>query len=364
MRIQSFASLFATLVALTACSQAEPAAEPVPRVVETLEVSSGSAFTSRTFIGELRATDRADISFEVGGVITELPFDLGDRFERGDVLGRVDRTTAQLALDAALAELRSAEAQLADTRLDYERLDGLDGTGAVSKSAVDGARARFESAEAQVAAIAAQVSTARERLGDTRLVAPFDGEIADRLAEPSQVVQPGQAVYRITGSDAGAEVVMSVPERLLYLFEIDLESDIILKPSDLVARARVSEIGQSANQSGLYPVTLAVIDGPRERLRPGLRVEVAQLVREEDAIMTVPLSVLLAGEREQAYLLVVDPQTRRLERRAVEIGSVDQAGVVILSGIRPGERVVTKGVGLLKDGELVTPSGLGVARYN
>ena len=364
MRYQRSASLIAIAITLVACAPDEPPVEPAARIVETLEVSSGSAVASRTFIGELRAADRADLSFEVGGIITQLPFDLGDRFDRGDVLGRVDRTTAQLALDAALAERRAAEAQLADARLDFERLDGLDGTGAVSKSAVDGARTRLESAEAQVAAIAAQVSTARERLADTRLIAPFDGEVAERLVEPSQVVQPGQAVYRITGRDAGVEVIMSVPERLLSLFEIGLQSDIVLKPSNLIAQARVSEIGQSANQSGLYPVTLAVIDGPQDRLRPGLRVEVAQYVREQDAVVTAPLSALLAGHQKQGYLFVVDPQTSRVEQRAVDIGSVDQAGVVILSGVQPGERIVTKGVALLKDGERVTPAGVGVARYN
>ena len=335
---------------------------PSPRVVETITLSEDSTQGERLFIGEIQAADRADLSFETGGMVTHLDVELGDIFVAGQTLGLVDDQTMQLDLQAREAELRDAQARLSEAQLDYDRRASLDGTGAVSRSAIDAATARRDSAQAAVAALRAQVARAKEMLADTRLIAPYDGKVAERMIEPSQVVQPGQPVLRITGIDSGFEAVIHMPERFLDSTALGRETTVVLKPSNQIVPAVVSEVGASANGSGLFPITLTITDNAHERLRAGVRVEVSKPVSTSEGIL-VPLSAVRAGPEGQSFLMVYTDEGV-VEQRAVQLGAVDGAGARILQGAYPGDTIVTKGVGLLKNGETVQPARLGVTRFN
>ena len=350
------------LLLLSACAEPEETKIPRPRVVETIVLGIEESSSRRLFIGELQAVERTDLSFEVPGVISQLSVDLGDNFAEGQVLGRLDDRIFTLELEAVEARLRDAEARLIEAQLDFDRFSSLDGTGAVSRSAVDASKARLDVTIASVDALIAQVSRARELLDDTKLVAPYTGAVAERLAEPSQFVQPGQPIFRITGTEAGYEAVIRVPERLLANFTLGLSAKLKIKPSNLEAQGEVVEVGRSANASGLYPVTIAISEGPEERLKPGVRVEVALAVGESDQL-TVPASALGAGEDGSAFVMTYD-ETGRVFQQAVSLGEITRDGTEILSGLRPGDIIVKRGIGLLKDGESVDPIGATVARFN
>lgn len=359
-----YVALAVMAIVMAACSGSTEPKVPRPRVVETFTISEGSADITRTFIGELRAAGRAELSFEIGGVVTELNVDLGNDFSRGQVLGRLEARSVELDLEARAAELRNAKANLVEAKLHHKRHANLAGTGAVSEAAIDAASARLKSAEAMVAALHAQVNRAKETVRDTWLIAPFNGQIAARLAEPSQVVQAGQPIFRVTSAEAGMEAVVQVPERLLDSFRLGQRTELVLKPSNLEAAAIVSELGRSANGSGLFPVTLSIEEGPEARLKPGVRIEVTKAVGVDAATIRVPPPAVLAGQGGAAFVMLIDSETSQLIQREIEVGPVRGNRVAVLSGLEPGDMIVAKGVGLLKEGELVAPSEIGVARFN
>ena len=349
-------------VSIAACGVTADTESPRPRVVETITVVDAQSTVRRVFVGELRASDRTDLSFEVPGVIAALIVELGDEFQKGDLLGYLDARTFQLELETIQAQLRNAEAVLAEAELDYKRFSSLEGTGAVSKSAIDSASARLESAQAAVDALKAQVSRAREVLADTKLIAPYNGIVAERAGEPSQVVQPGQPVLRVTGEDAGFEAIIRVPESLLAKFELGLSTQLMLKPSNLEAQGNIIEVGRSANASGLYPVTIAIEEGPADRLKAGVRVEVA-MASQSDEEMRVPVSAIGAGANGASFVMAYDADGT-ISQKPIEIGDITDAGAVVLSGLTPGDVIVSKGVGLLKDGEIVEQANAQIARFN
>lgn len=355
--------LATTLLLLSGCSEPTPPTELSPRTVETIEVSLNAGRSAPVYSGTLRAKQRSDLSFLRSGQIVEMTKELGERFKRGEELARIDSTELSLAVDELSANLLGAQADLADAQRNHDRLVAMQGTGAVSQSDIDTARARLDSAKARVTSIDASIGQARKRLVETVLVAPYEGQVVERLVEPSQTAAAGQPVYRVIGDDGGLEAVVNLPVAALELFVEGHQTDLVVRPSELVHRATVTEVGNAAGLSGLYPVTLALADSTG--LRPGLRVEVPG--RSDEVARTapsIPLTAYISAPRGGADVFIVDPTTGRLSMRKVELGAITDDGIEVLSGLEVGERIVSRGLPSLRDGEIVAPLGVGVQQFN
>lgn len=349
---------------LTACSGNAAPEAPGPRTVFVEQVGPADRSGVR-YSGAVRAADRSELAFEVGGQIAAVFVELGDRFARGDLLAELDASTLRLELAGRRADLADAESVLVDARLDYERRVRLAGTGAVSQSAIDHARSRFDSAKAQVSALNAAVSQAEETLADASLRAPFDGEVTARLAEPSEVIPSGNAVLSVIGIDSRLEAVIRVPGSVRRVLEPGAVARVNARNKDIAVQGRVTEIGAQAGTAGLFPVTLA-IDGAPGWLRPGESVEARFDQSPDTRALIIPLTAFVPAGDGAATVYVVDPDASYAVARArqVELGALRDDGVEVLDGLRPGEPVVVTGVELLTDGQAVRVAGIGLAQYN
>ncbi|HIG23798.1 MAG TPA: efflux RND transporter periplasmic adaptor subunit [Henriciella marina] len=364
MALKKFYLGFAAMLALLpGCSEPAPPTELPPRPVETVEVQSSANRSRPVYSGTLRAKQRSDLSFLRTGQVVEMTKQLGESFTADEKLARIDNTELSFFVEELSANLLGAEAELADAQRNHDRLLAMKGTGAVSQSDIDAAGARLESAEARVTSIEASVGQARRRLTETVLVAPYNGQVVERLVEPSQTAAAGQPVYRVIGDEGGLEAVVNLPVAALELFAEGQETDLIVRPSGRVRRATVTEVGNAAGLSGLYPVTLALADA--SGLRPGLRVEVPG--RSDEAagnVFAIPSTAYIAvpGGRTQVY--IVDPTTGRISTRYVDLGAITDEGIEVFSGLEVGERIVARGLPSLRDGEIVVPLGVGVQQFN
>lgn len=352
------------VAALAACSGSAAPQTPAPRTVFVEHVGPADRSGIR-YSGAVRAADRSELAFEAGGQIAAVFVELGDRFARGDLLAKLDASTLRLELAGRRADLANAESVLVDARLDYERRVRLAGTGAVSQSAIDQARSRFDGATAQVSALDAAVSQAEETLADASLRAPFDGQVTARLAEPSEVIPSGKAVLSVIGTDSRLEAVIRVPGAVRRVLETGAVARVNARSKDLAVGGRVTEIGAQASTAGLFPVTLA-IDGAPGWLRPGESVE-ARFDQDPDSrALVIPLTAFVPADDGAATVYVVDAAASHSVARArrVTLGALRDDGVEVLDGLRIGEPVVITGVELLNDGQAVRVAGIGLAQYN
>lgn len=315
------------------------------------------------YAGTLRAKQRSDLSFLRPGQVIEVTRELGEPFLRGDTLARLDSTELSLAVDDLAATLVGAQADLSEAQRNHDRLMAMAGTGAVSQSDIDGAVARLATADARVASLEALIGQAQQRLSETILTAPYDGQIVERLIEPSQTAAAGQPVYRVIGDDGGLEAVVSLPVGALDLFVQGHQTELVVRPSGEARRATVSEVGNAAGLSGLYPVTLALADS--RGLRPGLRVEVpGQIDIGVGSAPSIPLTAYLASSGDRGIVFGVDPATGQVSMRPVQLGAITDDGIQVLSGIEMGDLIIARGLPSLRDGEIVAPLGVGVRRFN
>ena len=360
-------ALFALASAQLACSGSDQAIpEPTARPVTVMEITAPTNQVVRVFNGTLRARERAELIFEVAGTVAQLNVDLGDSFRRGDVLARLDDQLIQLDLARREADVNAARASLVEAELDHARRAELLARKAVSRADFDAATARLDRARAHVELSVAAVASAQRRLRDTRMIAPYDGEVAARYIEPSQSIRSGEPVLSVSGSDAGLEAMFSVPERLRSALSPRMRIDIQVKSRGTVFPATVSQIGSRVNAAGLYGVTAAVQATP-VWLSPGMIVDVVVMSDAGADHWLVPHTALLStGIAASDAVYLVDAATDTLRLTPVKVQRLIGDGVVISDGLASGDILVTRGVDFLRDEQAVYPTGLsnGIARYN
>ncbi|MCR9194434.1 MAG: efflux RND transporter periplasmic adaptor subunit [Hyphomonas sp.] len=346
---------------------AEPAPEPHLRPVQWAEATVHSGTAERAVTGSVRTAERARIGFEVGGRVSEVLLNIGDVFEPGQVLARLDPHLLEIALEERQAALVEAEAWLVEAQQQYDRQRTLFDRNIVADAALERAEAALKSTQSRHRMVLSGIESAQDRLDDTTLTAPYGGSIAARLIEPSQVVAAGEPVFEILSEGAGFEIVTAVPETLLSRLDIGSQHRaILLHGSNFTVQATVTEIGARANAATGFPVTLSV-DSDAETIRAGMTAEVILTLRgrvTDPGILEVPLNAVFAGDGDERAVFVHDFDSSTVRYRAIDVAGTEDEMALVSGGLAEGEIVVTRGVAFLRDGDAVALLNVGVARYD
>jgi RND family efflux transporter MFP subunit len=331
---------------LTGCQEAAPPSQEteVSRPVAMLEVTGSDVASGLRFPGRVQAVQRAELAFNVPGQIVAFPAQEGETLGAGDLIASLDPAAFQARLSAARAEFDAA-------RTDYERVRKIwEQSQAVAKAEVDQKRTAMEVARSAYAA-------AKQDAEDTRLTAPFDGLIARRYAENFQNVQAKEPVVSLQNVDE-LEIVIHVPERVMRS-----------EPRRVAAFARFDDIpgrrfpvtlksysAEADPQTQTYAVVLGLTRPQDVTILPGMSAEVLPEAAAADAgpgAIIVPLAAVTSAPDGTPRVWVVDPETDRVVSRTVAVGNILGSDVTVLEGLQVGERIVTAGLGRLREGMLV-----------
>jgi RND family efflux transporter MFP subunit len=335
------------------CAKHEAPVETV-RPVQLVQVTLGTGGEASVFAGEVKPRHEADLGFRIGGKVIARYVDVGTKVKRGQVLARLDPADVGLQTEAAKAQLAAAETEYQFAKAEFERYQTLLDQKFISASALDAKRnalnatsARYEQAKAQLAVSANQASYAA-------LAADQDGVITAVNAEVGQVVTPGQVIFHLAREDE-REVSIAVPENRIDELRAAREMGVVLwaNPSRIYP-ARVREIAPAVDTATrTFAVRVAII-APDASLQWGMTANVLLRGEGKEGAALLPLTALHQRDGSPA-VWIYDPATQKVALRSVEIGPYREDGVVIKSGLRGGELVVTAGVHKLTEGQTVRP---------
>ena len=349
------------LATVVGCEPAPLEEQEIVRPVRYTEVVSQGASEARTYSGATRAEVETDLSFRVGGTLTQRPVDVGDEVSRGDLVAALDSTDFQVRLDEARAGLARAEAERRNAEANYDRTRDLYESQNASRTQLDSARAMAESAEAQYRAAAQQVEAARLQLSYSRLTAPQSCTVAEAFVEINQNVSPGQPVVQLNCGGC-AEVVVSVSDTDISRVDRGMEvtATVTALPGSAIPGV-VSEVGIATGaRSTTYPVTITLTERCEE-VRSGMAVDVRfEFPTAAAGDKPVVPYVAVGEDRDGHYVFVIEPDASGVlhaNRRAVVVGSATHSGIVIVDGLEPGELIATAGVRRLTPGQEVTLLG-------
>ena len=344
---------------LGACGERDAEVEERLRPVRYVTVSDDNVFRDRSFSGLSKSSLESRLSFKVSGTVTSLPVQIGQRLSAGDLIAEVDAASYRLQEQQAEAALVEAEANNRRAAANYERTKGLYANDNASLNDLESSRANAESAEAVVASAAKALEIARLNVSYTRLEAESDCSIAELNVEVNENVASGQQVAAVSCGDA-YEVTLDLPESLIGGLDAFTPVDIRFGAIDgEIFNGEVSEVGvTSAAGSGAFPVVVRV-EGTHPSLRSGLAADVTFQFDLEDgreAAIVLPVAAVINGP-SGTYVFTAVPSGEgdeaTIERRSVVLGELSASGVEILDGLQMGDRVVTAGLSVIREGQRV-----------
>ncbi len=310
------------------------------------------ALISRSFTGVVAARVQSDLGFRVSGKVLERFVDSGQTVKRGQRLMRLDPADLTLAAVAQEEAVVAAKARARQTADDESRYRELRGTGAISASAYDQAKAAADTASAQLKAANAQYNLARNASRYTELVADGDGVVIDILAEPGQVVGAGQAVVRL--AHAGRrEAVIQLPETLRPAVGSVAQASSFGQPGVSVS-ATLRQLADSADHltrtfEARYVLEGALADAP---FGTTVTIKLADALFPAQGYLQVPIGALFdAGKGPGVWVITGEPAT--VTWRRVEIRHLDDHSVSLTGELKQGDTVVSLGAHLLRDGQPV-----------
>lgn len=325
-----------------ACGGDAPAADAQPsarRVTTAMATDTAMALPIRA-TGVLAAREETDLAFTVGGVVADIPVRAGDRVRRGQVLARLDAAQVNAQVDAATAQLDKAERDLA-------RALRLLADSVVTRTTADDARTARDAAAATVAA-------ARFAQRTAVIIAPADGVILERRADPGTVVGAGTAVLRFGGSGEGTVFRAALPDRdRLRVRTGDLAEVVLDAASGEVLRGTVVEVAAAPTTgTGTWAVTIAL---PAAAALPrGLTGTVTIQSGAAMAVRVIPIEAVVEANQTAGVVFTYEDGVAR--RHQVQLGAMDEGRVIVRDGLHAGARVITAGAAWLSDGELVQES--------
>lgn len=347
------AALAAAAVLLSACSKPAPKTEDI-RPVRALVLQSSNVDVNAEFSGEVRARVESRLGFRVGGKIVARKVDAGAAVKRGQVLVQLDPQDLQLAQAQALAGLRGAETSRDLARAELKRYQELREKNFVSQAVLDTKLSAFKAAQASVDSAQAAYRGQSNQAAYASLVSDIDGVVTAVDAEVGQVVAAGTPVVRV--AKAGEkEVVIGIPEDKVDTLRriADVQVRLWANPADVVP-GKIREIAPVADPATrTYTVKVTIPESLKEA-RLGMTAVVQFASTSPAPQIKVPLTALFY-EKATTSVWVVENGAVKL----VPVSIVGAAGNDLLlgSGVKAGQTVVTAGVNLLKPGQKVTILG-------
>ena len=355
------AALFASLAVLnlTGCDSQTPETEPQLRLVRYITIADPASTRTRVFSGSSKSTQESRLSFKVAGTLIDIPVQVGDQLKPGQVIARLDSSQFKLQVQQSNASLIQAQANARNANASYERTKKLYQDNNASRNDLDNARANAETTKALQEAAENALELAELELSYTDLKSDGDCAVAELSVEVNENVASGNPIAKVNCGEE-LEVQVNVPENLIASIKSDAKVFIAF---DAVAgkrfNGRVTEVGGVAEGgASVFPVVVKLLDSNAgSGLRAGLAAEVTFSFASNDGANThlLPLSAVIKGS-DGTFVFVAEPQQDKravVRRKVVQLGELTENGVQVLQGLERGDRVITAGISVIRDGQQV-----------
>ena len=319
--------------------------QPPPTAVTSLVAKQEQWSGTLSLIGSAEAVQGVTIAADLPGIVDKIHFESGQQVHKGDVLVELDTRQEH-------AQLASLEAQRDLAKVNYARMDGLVKAGVISRMEYDQATSQQKASEANVNEIKAAIDRKTIR-------APFSGVLGIRKVNLGQYLAGGGAIVTLQALDP-IYVNFGVPQQTAAQIHVGRTLHVTTEnAASKVFSGRVTAIDSVVDETTRNLQVQATLPNPGGTLHPGMFVQVEVVSGAPQSVIALPTSAInYAPYGDSVYVIsdMKDPkgQTYRgVRQQFVKIGPSRGDQVAILSGVKPGDEVVTSGVFKLRNGAAV-----------
>jgi membrane fusion protein (multidrug efflux system) len=318
---------------------------PPPEAVTTVVAKEDSWQGSQRAIGTAIAVEGVTVSADLPGIVQEIAFVSGRTARAGDVLVRLDTSQER-------AQLTAAEAQRDLAQLNLERARELKEKQVISQAEFDRADAEAKGADANVAEMRAVIDRKTIR-------APFGGILGIRRVNVGQYLAGGDPVVSLQSLDP-IYVNFGVPQQAAGALRVGAEVRATIEGVEgIAATGKITALNSIVDEATRNVEVQATFANQKGLLRPGMFVEVELMLDARTAVIALPTSSINYAPYGNSVFIVEDvpgpdgKTYRGVRQQFVKLGGARGDQVAVLSGVKPGEEVVSSGVFKLRPGAAV-----------
>ena len=328
-----------------AAMQAGASFQPPPEAVTSIVAQRDQWAATMSVIGTMEAVHGVTVSADLPGVVERISFESGQSVSTGDVLVELDTRQER-------AQLASLEAQSELARVNYGRMQQLVNAGVISRMDYDQATSQQKATEANVAEIRATIARKTIR-------APFSGILGIRKVNLGQYLAAGAPMVVLQSLNP-IYVDFGVPQQTAA--QVKVGSKLRVASEDLAGHGftgRVTALDSVIDETTRNVQVQATLANPEGKLRPGMFVQVDVGVGAGRAAITLPASAISYAPYGDSVFVITDlkdpkGQTYRgVRQQFVKLEGSRGDQVAVISGVNPGDEVVTSGVFKLRNGAAV-----------
>jgi membrane fusion protein, multidrug efflux system len=347
-----FCIVFLSLAFVVSGCGKKPLAEEAPMIVQVDKIQPGLLSTTFTYAGDVRGRYESQFAFQVAGRIQERLVNNGDPVKAGQTMMRIDVADLKTQLDSARANLVAAQADYTLNELTFKRAEYLVKGGAISISEFDTATAKFHVSTSNLRAAEAAFAAANQQYGYGNLTADADGVVAGIQVEAGQVVSIGQLAMTLLRTGE-MEIQISVPEQRVEDVRKSRKAVVSFWAlPNVELEGTIREISAQADSATrTYMVRVSIPQMPQVRYGMSAAVKIWTGDAAAASLIVLPAAAIYQTEGKPPSVWIVEKEALRLQ--AVKLGEFIKDGVVIQSGLKPGDTVVTAGVQKLREGQKV-----------
>jgi len=296
-------------------------------------------------IGTMEAVHGVTVSADLPGTVAKINFESGKSVQAGDILVELDTRQER-------AQLASLQAQHELSSLNYDRAKNLSNAGVVSRQDYDRANADQRQTEANVAEVKATIERKIIR-------APFSGILGLRKVNLGQYLAAGAPIVSLQSLDP-IYVDFGIPQEAAL--KVQVGRQLVVTSDDLPGRefrGQVTALDSVVDQTTRNIQVQATLRNPGGKLKPGMFVQVDATSGAPGNFVTLPASAISYAPYGDSVFVITDMKDpkgqtyRGVRQQFVKVGPARGDQVAILSGVKPGEEVVTSGVFKLRNGAAV-----------
>lgn len=339
-------SLFLPAIVLMAAASCAPKAESTGDRSVAVKVATATLSTEKTvpqFAFISKPYRQADLSFRVSGPLEKFEVFSGNAYRAGQTIASIDNRDFVIRHDRAEAVYNQAKAEA-------ERVEALYLKENISASANEKARAEHLTSKTAY-------QTALNEMNDTRLVAPFDGYVAEVYVEQFQEVRASQPVLSMVDVSR-LKVEAYVPQNVAY--EAEKGSSVKLVFDAMPGRefrATIEDISKSTTQNNLSYLLTAILPNADNALLGGMSgklfFETSNPTAAAKEVLMVPQSAVCHRPSVGSYVWVVDSVSGTVRRQVITTGAMRANMVVVCAGLESGSQVATSSLRFLTDGSSI-----------
>ncbi len=327
---------------LIKAGKAAEAAGPPPEVVNTGLAKQDTWALTLTAVGSVEAVKGVTLSNDAPGIITAIRFESGAEVKAGEVLVELDSSVERAQLGSVLARR-----ELAKTNL--ERNKALVDKGALPAAQLDGDEATLKSANADAAALQAQIARKTVR-------APFAGKLGIRAVNLGQYLNPGTPLTMLESKDA-LYVDFTLPQQKLGQLALGTKVEFHAVGVEGTLPGAIAAIDTNVDPVSRSVRIRATVEDKAQKLRPGMFLEVLVILDKQQQVVAVPATAIVHATYGNSVFVVEDKGTgadgkplKIARQQFVRTGAARGDFVSIEDGLKAGETVVVAGAFKLRNG--------------